>query len=116
MTEELGAPLEPTYIPEGYYEVYRDEFENNLTIAYENDEMLAYYFSRKQNIDDSSSDMDNEKCVMEEMEWKSGKAIYFRPLHDNISHDMMWEESGYIYTVSSDVSKEEMLKFAEGVK
>lgn len=116
VTDEVGVPMQPTYIPEGYEEVYRDEFETDLILSYENDEMLGYSFTRTKNHEGFEWRMDNEKRVMEEIVWRTGKAIYFRPIFEKAGHTMMWEENGYIYTVSSDVSKEAMIEFAEGVK
>lgn len=114
--DNLGSPMQPTYVPEGFYEVYREEFENDLILTYENSEMLSYSFTRSENTDNFSAGVDNEKRVMEEIEWNGGKAIYFKPLSEELGHLIVWEDNGYIYSVASDISKEEMLKFAEGVK
>lgn len=113
---EAGGPMSPTYIPEGYKEVYRDETDTDLIIMYENEEMQIFIFTRNKNHEGFEWRVDNEKRVMEEIVWRTGKAIYFRPIFEEASHTMMWEESGYIYTVGSDVSKEAMIEFAEGIK
>lgn len=116
MSDEVGVPMQPTYIPEGYNEVYRYEFENDLTLVYENDEMMCYIFDRSINREGFEHLIDNEKRTMEEIDWRGGKAIYFKPIYDNIEYSMMWEENGYIYDVCVDVSEEELLRFAESVK
>lgn len=116
MTDKVGIPMQPTYIPEGYYEAYRDETDTDLILMYENDEMLCYAFTRFINREGFEHSIDNEKRIMEEIEWRGGKAIFFKPLYEYAGYSMMWEEDGYIYTVDCDVSKEELFKFAESVK
>lgn len=114
-SETTGEPLLPTYVPDGYEITYYDVTDELAVIEYVNNKN-SFAFMRTKNYHDKESFVDNEKCVMEEIEWRDGKAIYFKPIYEGVQHSMMWEEGGYVYIIDSSVSKEELIKFAESVK
>lgn len=115
MTKEVGEPMLPTFVPDGYEVVYYDVTDELAVIEYDNGSN-SYAFMRTKNRKDKKILVDNEQRIMEEIAWGDDKAIYFKPNTAEDRYMLMWEKDGYIYVVDSDISKEEMLVFAEGVK
>lgn len=113
--EEEAVMMLPTYVPEGFVETYRDVNESLGLITYENDNLDHYVFSCYLN-DGKGELVDNEGGQLVEIEYNGGKAIYYDPLYEGEEFGLIWQSKGYVYNVITNISKEELFRFAESIE
>lgn len=106
----------PTNIPNGFNVIYRNENDTSCIIIYENSEMNRFVYTGDKINDNVNWLVDNEGVTMEEVDLNGTKAVYFKPLNEYDVHLIMWEDGNYVYTVDTDISKEELINFAESIK
>lgn len=113
-TNISSEPLEPSFIPEGYAESERIEFDDFLSILYMNDsgDILLFSVSAANN----SVSMDNEGRVYRETIIDGIAYHIFDGSTNKKDSDVVWEYGGYRYLISAPLSTSQLLKMASSVE
>ena len=113
-TERILTYKEPK-LPEKYgrYEIRKDSI--NYFIEYESENVLVTYSQRL--LDNYSSDRSNENTIIEDIQVNDCdgvKALYTAA--GTTTTSIIWHDNVYVYSLSSDLPYEELLKIAETIE
>lgn len=113
-TERILEYKEPI-LPEKYgrYEIRKDSI--NYFIEYESENVLVTYSQSL--LDNYSSDRSNENTIIEDIkvnDCDGVKALYTAA--GTTTTSIIWHDNVYVYSISSDLPYEELLKIAETIE
>ncbi len=97
------------YIPENFNLTYYDG-EDGMVLRFENGDL---YFDINIDSAEGSVGIDTEGAVIEELTIQGDKAIYSSNKRVNI---LLWNDDDDVYTICSNIDKEDMLKIGESIK
>jgi len=112
-SETEKTNLEPGYIPEGFFEILRDEKETTTTIIFYNDEgvMIAYQSFRAK----GSLAVDNEKVLYEVQTINKIEYHIFVSTDDGGENTIVWDMDSQRYKITSTISVAELVVIALSV-
>jgi len=105
--------LEPTYIPNGFWEDYRDGNDFTTIILFINNEDISIFFELSKAIAQLS--VSNEGYDYEIIKLDSIEYHIFTSLIEKNESFIVWESDGQRYQVASLISVDELLKMALSV-
>lgn len=114
--EEKEAPPENNtdiafgYVPEGFELIDARQKKENIHIRYASGEN---YFQILRGDLSGNYNVDTENGTYENIKIDGLEAVYFT--NPNIN-SVVWNDSYYIYIITSNISKEELIKIAENIK
>lgn len=116
--EEQGKPhflkYYPTVIPKGY-DVIFDELSvetGSYDLVYENEDGDTIAFSQVAS-DKISMDLTSDGRTFEKIKIRGNRGYY---LTDSEINSVVWSENGYVFTISSELNRRELIKMAEGLE
>ena len=109
-TDEEKTNLEPSYIPDGFEEDYRDGNEYITIIIYTNQDGVRIFFE-SQTVDAQLS-VDNEGYEYEIKQFGTIDYHIFTAVVNDKENSIIWERSGQRYHLSSVVSVDQLLEIA----
>lgn len=116
---EVGTDRILTYkepqLPKEYsrYEIKKDDVQ--YCVEYENEDTLVIY--RQRLLQNYSSDRSNENTLIEEIQINGYNGVMEEYTAAEITTtSIIWHDNTYVYSLSSDLTYEELLKIAETVK
>jgi hypothetical protein len=103
----------PTYVPEGYVLIFEDS--NNISGVYKYKNSSGNTILYKQYCTDSGLQMifNTEEVETENIKIGTIDGIYFE---NKGCRNIIWRNEKYLFSVSSKISKDELLKIAESIK
>lgn len=113
-TEWILEYKEPQ-LPKEYsrYEIKKDDVQ--YCVEYENEDTLVIY--RQRLLQNYSSDRSNENTLIEEIQINGYNGVMEKYTAAEITTtSIIWHDNTYVYSLSSDLTYEELLKIAETVK
>ena len=113
-TERILEYKEPQ-LPKEYsrYEIKKDDVQ--YCVEYENEDTLVIY--RQRLLQNYSSDRSNENTLIEEIQINGYNGVMEKYTAAEITTtSIIWHDNTYVYSLSSDLTYEELLKIAETVK
>lgn len=113
-TERILEYKEPQ-LPKEYsrYEIKKDDVQ--YCVEYENEDTLVIY--RQRLLQNYSSDRSNENTLIEEIQINGYNGVMEKYTAAEIATtSIIWHDNTYVYSLSSDLTYEELLKIAETVK
>lgn len=116
--EEKGKPdfrkYSPTVIPKGYYVIFDDlsAETGSYDLVYENEDGETIAFSQVVS-DKISMDLTSNGRTFEKIKIRGNRGYY---LTDSEINSIVWAENGYVFTISSEMNRKELIKMAEGLK
>lgn len=102
----------PQYIPEGYELVFSDAIDTSYTMYYRNKDGKGIYFDQTR-LDTVEYAIDTERHDFEEIE-VNGDAARFLPNEEEPI--LLWENDIYLFVLSGNIDKKELIKMAESTK
>ena len=111
-SEETQETYCPEYIPEGFYVIDQEEIFNDIHITYQNSIGEEILFRR---IEVSANNLviDTEDTVLEKLILDNREFYYYE---NKGIKNIIWMQGGYQISISSGVSKEELVKISLSVK
>ena len=97
------------YVPEGFELVQNDSSDYSVTLFFSG----KGYFMLSSDSVDAQYSFDTENCTFEYLLVNDYDAVYIENPRGNI---LFWNDSKRLYTMTSDLTKNTMLKIAENVK
>lgn len=100
------------YVPEGFVLESKENYDKSSMCYYvsNNGDTFTIY----KNSSSIKMDFDNENSVIEEMIIDNQKYIYCQG--ENEKDALIWTKNDYVYIISGDFSKEELLEIAKNVE
>jgi len=105
--------LEPTYIPDGFKEDYRDGGKTITIIIYTNHDDVSILFESQ--LIDAQLSIDNEGYEYELKQIDSIDYHIFTAIDNGKANMIVWEENGQRYKISSVISTDKILMMALSV-
>ena len=105
--------LEPTYIPDGFKEDYRDGGKTITIIIYTNHDDVSILFESQ--LIDAQLSIDNEGYEYELKQIDSIDYHIFTAIDNGKANMIVWEENGQRYKISSVISTDKILTMALSV-
>lgn len=103
--------LDVNYVPNGFKLVEKDTNKFGYIYEYRHDEKI---FTVEKIMIDTLINFDTEKYGSEEIEINGIRAIYYRP-DDNI-YGIIFNNGEYIFSISGNLSKDELVKIAQNIE
>lgn len=114
-SEEYPTTIEQKFIPskvlDGYTESARDEWPNAIYIAYSGINKTDYRFA--QETIDMATWFDSEDAEYKKYSTTFGDAYYSEK---NGIYALSWHYEGYVFTISGELSKDEMIELANSLR
>lgn len=101
----------PQYIPNGYKVISIEPDYFGILIEYSNDKDYIYFY--QENNLNASMSIDTDHTDISDIKVGNYDGIYL--LSDNRGQ-IMWDNREYYFSISGEISKEELLKIAESLK
>ena len=116
--EELPPPtiieqyFEPSYLPEGYVEVSRNDFENIIQIEYENEsgEIMSFF---QMTMENRKMSIDTEGTESKEIMVNDNVGIFSSNKGNNT---ILWDDGQYAYFISTVSVEETILEIAKSLE
>ncbi len=108
----VSGEIEVGYIPEGYELVKTDSRDKFIANVYETKEGQMLLISKNASTAGIALNTENgevEKIVVNGI-------TYMYNTNESDTHNIVWIENDYFYQIGGQVSKEELIRIAEGVK
>ncbi len=114
-SEEFDKNIKFGYVPYGYdlRTIYYNN--NSVTLIYDDTNDHQIYFEYGKN-EGTSISIDNETHKYEKIEKNSNMFNYYEAIDNNDSNILMWHDNYYLYCISAQLSKGEIVKIAENLK
>ena len=105
--------LEPGYLPEGFYEIVRDERDTTAMIIYENKDGIVITFQSSMATD--TAFIDNENNYYKVQIINGVEYHTFNAINDDDENTVLWDTYGQRFIISSSISIDEMLNIATSI-
>ena len=113
-TERILEYKEPQ-LPKEYsrYEIKKDDVQ--YCVEYENEDTLVIY--RQRLLQNYSSDRSNENTLIEDIQINGNDGVKEEyTVAEITTTSIIWHDNTYVYSLSSDLTYEELLQIAETIK
>ena len=112
-TDEEKTNLEPTFIPDGFWEDHRDSGESITIILYTSHDGVSILFESQ--LVDAQLSVDNEGYEYELKQFEAIDYHIFTAIDNRKESTIVWEANGQRYQISSVISTDEILMMALSV-
>ncbi|MCL2627085.1 MAG: DUF4367 domain-containing protein [Oscillospiraceae bacterium] len=102
--------LEPTYIPNGFQEDFRDSNDIATLIVYSNSDGFSIFYHAS--LESAQHSVDSDGYVYELKHINGIDYHFFNAFEAEDDNIIIWEAKGYRYNIGSPISIDELLKIA----
>jgi len=116
MTEQPSIEIyKPTYLPEGFEEVFASITGDINRIIYQNKNDMRITFRQYPSLS-SNTLADHEEKEFTNIQINGQEAYLFVSMEVGKSNILLWEAKGIIFNISSEIESAEMILIAESIK
>lgn len=110
--EFVFVPIEPSYIPDGYVLEHKEQTFSNLLCIYSDGNGNKIHYRQRAYLN-ITMNIDTETTHHENILINNNEAVYYEKYNTS---NIIFNNGEYIFVISSQLTKEEIIKIAESIK